>query len=77
LRRPNDTREALLISLAQVSVPLLLGALYKDLDLSKAQIFLVDLGHSVLSTFSQKSQVYAARMLARAARRASAARNRR
>jgi hypothetical protein len=26
LRRPNDTREALLISLAQVSVPLLLGA---------------------------------------------------
>jgi hypothetical protein len=26
LRRPNDTREELLISLAQVSVPLLLGA---------------------------------------------------
>jgi len=37
--------------------------LYKDLDLSKAQIFLVDHGHSVLSAFSQKSQVYAASML--------------
>jgi NADH dehydrogenase len=36
---------------------------YKDLDLSKAQIFLVDHGHSVLSAFSQKSQVYAASML--------------
>jgi NADH dehydrogenase len=36
---------------------------YKDLDLSKAQIFLVDHGHSVLNAFSQKSQVYAARML--------------
>jgi NADH:ubiquinone reductase (H+-translocating) len=41
----------------------MLKDVYKDLDLSKAQIFLVDLGHSVLSTFSQKSQVYAARML--------------
>ena len=37
--------------------------LYKDLDLSKAQIFLVDHGHSVLSAFSQKSQEYASSML--------------
>ena len=37
--------------------------LYKDLDLSKAQIFLVDHGHSVLSAFSQKSQEYALSML--------------
>ena len=36
---------------------------FKDLDVSKAQIFLVDRGHSVLSTFSQKSQEYASRML--------------
>ena len=36
---------------------------YKDLDLNKAQIFLVDHGHSVLNAFSQKSQVYAASML--------------
>jgi NADH:ubiquinone reductase (H+-translocating) len=36
---------------------------YQDLDLSKAQIVLVDHGHSVLSAFSQKSQVYAASML--------------
>src|ERR1700751_6144807 len=36
---------------------------FKDLELSKAQIFLVDRGHSVLSTFSQKSQEYASRML--------------
>jgi len=36
---------------------------YKDLDLSKAQIFLVDHGHSVLSAFSQKSQEYASSML--------------
>jgi NADH:ubiquinone reductase (H+-translocating) len=36
---------------------------YKDLDLSKAQIFLVDYGHSVLSAFSQKSQEYASSML--------------
>jgi NADH:ubiquinone reductase (H+-translocating) len=36
---------------------------YKDLDLSKAQIFLVDDGHSVLSAFSQKSQEYASSML--------------
>jgi NADH:ubiquinone reductase (H+-translocating) len=41
----------------------MLKDLYKDLDLSKAQIFLVDHGHSVLSAFSQKSQVYAASML--------------
>jgi NADH dehydrogenase len=41
----------------------LLKDVYKDLDVSKAQIFLVDRGHSVLSTFSQKSQEYAARML--------------
>jgi NADH:ubiquinone reductase (H+-translocating) len=36
---------------------------YKDLDLSKAQIFLVDYGHSVLSAFSQKSQAYASSTL--------------
>ena len=36
---------------------------YQHLDLSKAQIVLVDHGHSVLSAFSQKSQVYAASML--------------
>jgi NADH dehydrogenase len=36
---------------------------YKDLDLSKAQIFLVDHGPSVLNAFSQKSQEYAASML--------------
>jgi NADH dehydrogenase len=36
---------------------------YKDLDLNKAQIFLVDHGHSVLNAFSQKSQLYAASML--------------
>jgi NADH:ubiquinone reductase (H+-translocating) len=36
---------------------------YKDLELSKAQIFLVDYGHSVLSAFSQKSQEYASSML--------------
>src|SRR5258708_35125036 len=41
----------------------LLKDVFKDLDVSKAQIFLVDRGHSVLSTFSQKSQEYAARML--------------
>jgi NADH:ubiquinone reductase (H+-translocating) len=37
--------------------------LYKDLDLSKAQIFLVDHGQSVLGAFSQKSQEYASRVL--------------
>jgi NADH dehydrogenase len=37
--------------------------LYKDLDLNKAQIFLVDHGHTVLSAFSQKSQEYASSML--------------
>jgi NADH:ubiquinone reductase (H+-translocating) len=36
---------------------------YKDRDLNKAQIFLVDHGHSVLNAFSQKSQLYAASML--------------
>jgi NADH dehydrogenase len=36
---------------------------YRDLDLSKAQIFLIDLGHSVLSAFSKKSQQYALSML--------------
>jgi NADH dehydrogenase len=36
---------------------------YKDLDLSKAQIFLIDHGHSVLSAFSKKSQQYALSML--------------
>ena len=37
--------------------------MYKDLDLSKAQIFLVNHGHNMLNTFSQKSQEYAASML--------------
>jgi NADH:quinone reductase (non-electrogenic) len=37
--------------------------LYKDLDLSKAQIFLVDHGNSVLRAFSQKSQEYASGVL--------------
>jgi NADH dehydrogenase len=37
---------------------------YKDLDVSKAQVMLVDMGRTVLSTFSRKSQAYAARMLA-------------
>lgn len=41
----------------------LLKDVFKDLDVSKAQIFLVDRGHSVLSTFSQKSQEYASRTL--------------
>jgi len=41
----------------------MLKYVYKDLDLSKAQIFLVNHGQSVLGTFSQKSQEYAARML--------------
>jgi NADH:ubiquinone reductase (H+-translocating) len=36
---------------------------YKDLDLSKAQVFLIDHGASVLNAFSQKSQVYAASTL--------------
>ena len=31
----------------------MLKDLYKDLDLSKAQIFLVDHGHSVLNAFSR------------------------
>jgi NADH:ubiquinone reductase (H+-translocating) len=37
--------------------------LYKDLDVSKAQIFLVDHGDCVLRAFSQKSQEYAANVL--------------
>ena len=41
----------------------MLKDVYKDLDLSKAQIFLVDHGHSVLSAFSKKSQQYALSML--------------
>ena len=36
---------------------------YRDLDLSKAQVFLIDYGHSVLSAFSPKSQKYAASVL--------------
>lgn len=36
---------------------------YRDLDLSKAQVFVVDMGKSVLSTFSPQSQAYAAKML--------------
>jgi NADH:ubiquinone reductase (H+-translocating) len=41
----------------------MLEFVYKDLDLRKAQIFLVNHGPNVLGTFSQKSQEYAARML--------------
>jgi NADH dehydrogenase len=41
----------------------MLKDVFKDLDVSKAQIFLVDHGHSVLSAFSQKSQKYASGML--------------
>ena len=41
----------------------MLKHVYKDLDLSKAQIFLINHGQNVLGTFSQKSQEYAARML--------------
>ena len=36
---------------------------FKDLDLNKAQVFLIDHGHSVLSAFSPKSQKYAASVL--------------
>ena len=36
---------------------------FRDLDLTKAQIVLVDHGNSVLSAFSQKSQAYAASVL--------------
>src|SRR5258708_20678708 len=41
----------------------MLKDVYKDLDLSKAQIFLVDMGHSVLITFSHNSQKYTSLML--------------
>lgn len=40
-----------------------LKAVFKDLDLSKAQVFLIDHGHSVLSAFSPKSQKYAGSVL--------------
>jgi NADH:ubiquinone reductase (H+-translocating) len=40
-----------------------LRGVFKDLDLSKAQVFLIDQGHSVLSAFSPKSQKYAASVL--------------
>jgi NADH dehydrogenase len=36
---------------------------YRDLPLSEARIFLVDLGPALLSTFSPKAQAYAAKML--------------
>ena len=36
---------------------------YRDLDVGKAQIFLVDRGPAVLGAFSQKAQAYAAKML--------------
>jgi NADH dehydrogenase len=36
---------------------------YPNLPLSEARIFLIDLGHAVLSTFSSKAQTYAAKML--------------
>jgi NADH dehydrogenase len=37
--------------------------LYKNLDLTKAQVYLVDMVHTVLNAFSNKSQEYAARVL--------------
>jgi NADH:ubiquinone reductase (H+-translocating) len=37
--------------------------LYKNLDLTKAQVYLVDMAHTVLNAFSKKSQDYAARLL--------------
>ena len=40
-----------------------LKEVFKDLDLSKAQVFMIDQGHSVLSAFSPKSQKYAASVL--------------
>ncbi len=40
-----------------------LHAAYRDLDVGKTQIFLVDRCHAVLSAFSQKAQTYAAKML--------------
>ena len=46
-------------------IQLALKDLYKDLDVSKAKVFLVDRDHKVLSAFSSKSQKYAARMLER------------
>jgi NADH dehydrogenase len=36
---------------------------YPNLPLSEARIFLIDLGHAVLSTFSPKAQAYATKML--------------
>jgi NADH dehydrogenase len=36
---------------------------YRNLPLSEARIFLIDMGHAVLSTFSPKAQGYAAKML--------------
>ena len=39
--------------------------LYSNLEWTKAQVFLVDLGHTVLSGFSKKSQDYATRKLER------------
>jgi NADH:ubiquinone reductase (H+-translocating) len=36
---------------------------YKDLSADRAQVFLVDAGHAVLSTFSPSAQAYAAKML--------------
>jgi NADH dehydrogenase len=38
--------------------------IYKDLPLERAQIFLVDAGHAVLSAFSPSAQAYAAKHLA-------------
>lgn len=37
--------------------------LYRNLDLAKARVYLVDVGHTVLKAFSPKSQKYAARVL--------------
>jgi NADH:ubiquinone reductase (H+-translocating) len=37
--------------------------LYSNLDLTKAQVFLVDNGHAVLNAFSKKSQEYATQIL--------------
>jgi NADH dehydrogenase len=40
-------------------------ALYKNVDLSKARVYLVDLVHHLLNGFSEKSQAYAAEVLAK------------
>jgi NADH dehydrogenase len=41
----------------------MLKNVYKDLDLSKSRVILVDMAHNVLNGFSEESQRYAAKML--------------